>query len=871
MFLKYALIHERQCLQALVSPEFVPFCLKSTGLSLNALSRALPSARYTADDLNQPQDFQATVSTSSHARLRRSSSIQADEYRHTEEIDAATFADSLSHERGSSLPGSVEVAIEHPLAHSSSETSEIVDEDDASEVAHGGETLQVELPDVVMADFPGSHKKHHNPIQRGISKIINVATGRSKARKARSSSEGTPVVSQSSAPSKKRLLKYEESVFSLGNSSGVDEAWFKLACPEDVVLPNLTPGRWRIMSEANLLASVLSVYCNNETLMTTGAYVVRKLCFLESADMLDDVSSIRCRLANTSLVSVLLEALRQFKKNHQTVSTILVALGNLAISRVLATQIGDRGLSLIVASMSLHRSRPKVIEYGTFLLLNVCDSRVEYKRKLRSLGMPQLVVKILDKFVSSLRPDHHHPAVIAAEGGPTSATFTESQKSPRDVASEKSEKSDKPHHHRHHHHTVTNSSGSHASSSSAPSTGASASSHPTWKEKLFNSVQPAIDLHEFLNDIQLQSENEGGDSPRSRGHVGGSGGSSEAELSTAETDEEESYGDDDSSEASAEEESATGEDEKDEKACKWMYKRRPHFAQLQADFCHRRAPELTMMKRLLDLMSVLGSEYDILKPELALKTATLLGDMTISLFGCPWPHVDALLTSAFRTLVVIFEWDTQSRDWRYNLKLVRSLTILSRMFVRAHVPLRYSSSCNLVIFSIIWKKWDQDVMRKRLINLIVASLRLEMSFKSGRGDSMRLASSASSSAPSDAKSGASAQNHTRSRSVVIPSAAMLGDMAHAFYDLRGYIRDTGVLQVLRALRDDEALFEEAERDRISDILDEFEDNPLLRGRHRQRQAMMQQMQQLQQQQQAAPDAAAPIASANDALPVQAQA
>ena len=77
---------------------------------------------------------------------------------------------------------------------------------------------------------------------------------------------------------------------------------------------------------------------------------------------------------------------------------------------------------------------------------------------------------------------------------------------------------------------------------------------------------------------------------------------------------------------------------------------------------------------------------------------------------------------------------------------------------------------------------------------------------------------------------------------------MLGDMAHAFYELRGYIRDTGVLQVLKSLHEDEDLLEEAERGRLADALDEFEDNPLLRGRHRQRQQIAQQNQQLRAQQ-----------------------
>lgn len=858
MMLKYALIHERQCLQALVSADFAPYCLKSTGLQLNALSRALPSARYTTNDLDHAHESAATSSAPRRAGLKRSKSIPADEYGHTEEIEASPLSDSLTLEHASSLPGSVEVAIENPLAHSSSEASEIADEDDASEMAHGGETVQVDLPDVIIADSPGALKKHYNPIHRGFSKLIHVATGRSKARKARSNSEGTPVVSKPLSSSKKRSFKFDESNATQGHSSGADEAWFRLPTPSDVALPNFTPGCWRIMSEANLLASVLSVYNGNERLVSTGAYMVRKLCFIEPATTLEEEGSIRSRLANTSIVSVLLEALRQFKKNHVTVSSILVALGNLAISRVLATQIGDRGLSLIVNVMSMHRSAAKVIEYGTFLLLNVCDGRVEYKRKLRSLGMPQLIVKILDKFVASLMPNRNHPAVIAADhpiSPLTGATATASSRATSSAsmslsASAPSSKTHTPS-------VSATSSSSLTSSLKSVSSSATASSATCWREKLSLSIQPAIDLHLFMRESQLSSEDgdDVPDSPRSREQAGGSGGSSEMDLSTAETEEETSTEDYDSTEESSDEHLGDEEDAKDEKACKWMLKKRPHFAQLQADFAHQRTAEISMMRRLLDLMSVLGSEYDILKPDLAVKTANLLGDLTIALFGCPWPQVDLLLSSAFRTLIVIFEWESQSRELRDNAQLVRSLSILSKLFMRAHIPLKYSPSCNLVIFSLIWKKWDQSAMRKRLVNLIVSSLRLLVAevdaAKADRADPVQISSATSSSAsmsslPEMKTNGGSFT--WRPRAIVIPSAAMLGDMAHAFYELRGYIRDTGVLQVLRSLREDEDLFEEAERDRLGDALDEFEDNPLLRGRHRQRQQMMQQMQQLQAQQ-----------------------
>lgn len=855
MMLKYALIHERQCLQALVSADFAPYCLKSTGLQLNALSRALPSARYSANELDHALEEAATPSAPRRAGLKRSKSIPAEEYGHTEEIEASPLSDSQTLEYASSLPGSVEVAIENPLAHSSSEASEIADDDDASEMAHGGETLQVDLTDVVIADSPGALKKHYNPIHRGISKLIHVATGRSKARKARSNSEGTPVASKPITPAKKRTFKFEESYSAQGHSSGADEAWFKLPTPSDVALPNFTPGRWRIMSEANLLASVLSVYNGNERLISTGAYMVRKLCFIEPATTLEEEGSIRSRLANTSIVSVLLEALRQFKKNHVTVSSILVALGNLAISRTLATQIGDRGLSLIVSVMSLHRSATKVIEYGTFLLLNICDERVEYKRKLRSLGMPQLVVKILDKFVSTLLPNRNHPAVIAADhptglASASTASMASGSASIGTLSLSASAPSSKTHA------PIASATSSSSLTSSLKSNSTSSASSSS-REQLSLSIQPAIDLQLFLRESQLSSENEDDvpESPRSREQAGGSGGSTEADLSTAETDEETSTEDYDSTEESVQEYLGDEEEAKDEKACKWMLKKRPHFAQLQADFAHRRTGELAMMRRLLDLMSVLGSDYDIIKPELAIKTVNLLGDLTIALFGCPWPQVDTLLGSAFRTLIVIFEWEGQSRELRDNALLVRSLSILSKLFMRSHIPLKYSPSCNLVIFSLVWKKWDQNAMRKRLVNLIVSSLRLLVSevdaAKANRSEPVHFSSTTSSSASMSSLPEMKSNKNAftwRPASIVIPSAAMLGDMAHAFYELRGYIRDTGVLQVLKSLHEDEDLLEEAERGRLADALDEFEDNPLLRGRHRQRQQIAQQNQQLRAQQ-----------------------
>lgn len=862
LLLKYALIHERQCLSALISADFSPFCLRSSGLQLDALSRALPSARYTVNDFNQLQDPSATHSRGRRAGLKRSQSIPADDYRHTEENEASVIAEANEHLHAPSPPASVEVAIENPLEHNSSEEVENVAEEEVNEIPSGGESVQVDLPDVVLADTPNSLKKHHNPLQRSITKLFHVATGKSKARKPRSNSEGTPVASSLPMlhPSKKRVYKFEESGYGQDVNPGVDEAWFKLPNPANFRLPNSASTHWRMMSETNLLASVLSVYGNNERLICTGAYVIRKLCYMESPALLDEPTSIRCRLANTTVVSVLLDALRQFKKDHHTVAAILVALGNLAISSVLASQIGDRGLSLIVAAITLHRSKPKVVEFGAFLLLNVCDGRIEYKRKLRSLGMPQLIVKILDKFVSSLKPNRHHPSVIASDIMSSSSSSSIEASPSKSVKNLRTSEGSSP--------NKKVQPIAHATiprlNASTPSKVNVSSIQRTWRDRLAAVVQPTIDLQESMTDSQLPSESDDvPDSPRSREHGGGSGGSSEADFLTDESDDETAEAE---SEVAAEVRprddenygnNGEAEEELDEKACKWMLKRRPLFAQLQGDFGHlRRSEELVMMRRLLDLLSVLSSGYDMIKPELAQKAISLLGELTVALFGCPWPHIDSLLNSAFRALVVIYEWDVQSHDWRHNSILARSLCILSKAFLRAEVPLKYDYSCFLIIFSIIWKRPDQNWLRKRLVNLIVSMFRMEANNLDLSNSSYEFglrSQSSSSVGPQEEAKGSK-------RSVsIFHAAAMLGDMAHSFYEIRMYICETGVLKILKVLSEDENMFKLEDRNRIGDILDEFEDNPLLRGRHRQRQAMMQQMQQLQQQQQQddAPIAPAP--------------
>lgn len=956
LLLKYAMTHERQCLQALISADFVPLCLRSSGISLSALSRALPTARYASLYPNESEEPCPTEKSQSKPSLKRHKSTGSEIEKPNH---ASSRADSDAELIASSAPLSIDALVDNIIPQELKLENIIEARGEGGErFARAGERRENarsptgssdsgEIADVMIADSPATSKKRANPLQRGFSKLLNVSTWRNKSKGEGEASGIQEEGSGSASPrgthtTKRRALKFEDPLpIAQGeNASGVDEAWFKMKEPKQFKIPGFCrSGRWRVMSEINLLVSTMSVYCNNERLTCIGAYVVRKMCFLDGDTNNED--SIRSRFANSPIVTVLLDALTHFKKSAQTVASVLVALGNLALSNLLACQIGDRGLTLIFNAIQRHRANPKVVEYGTFLLLNVCDARVEYKKKLRSIGIHQFIVKELSRFVKSIQPNSHHPAIIAQETTPytTQKQSRRAQKwrsenekvnsgaeipfnSPNqslsslpcfDTASTQtmsSQSTTNKDGKRCRTESSSSASGSHSASSSTsnytkqssqasneasrddeagnvrPPQGTSALNLPipfpspslpasqvatprstsssntlakplpmTSQARVLASLKPVIDLHHLLRDICEYGENEysshtdkHSESPRegsSYGDVGQEeeGGEIEEEDSASESSEE-------SAEESEEEEEqvSSKEEDKDEKTCKWILKKRPQFVQLEYDLSHHRNADMAMLRRLLDLLSVLGADYDILKSDLAIKTTKLLGNLIIALYGCPWAPVDTLLSSAFRALVVIYEWDVTARDSRYNDVLVRSLLLLSGAFVKAQITLRYMASCFLVIFSLIWKSWSVNILHKRLIKVISASLKQEIVFggqKQEISHRVLLRRQTSYLMGNSGRPGGTVTS-SNSRSVAIPSAAMLGDLAREHYELREFIRGTGVLQLLRTLRDQdetEGGYEEDERLRLADILDEFEDNPLLRGRHRARQELQLQLQQ----------------------------
>jgi hypothetical protein len=778
LFLKYALLFERFSAQALISSSFRPYCLKSTGVSIAALAKSLPSAHKFFEQTTLAAPYASNTQTSEFRERQVNSATQGFS------APTAKLNESLAVSTATQL---FEEMIDHPPSSGIAQEETIEAPNRLNSGVGGGEDLSFVDPDIAIPDAPRILPKSHNSLHRSLSKLKKVI---GLVQKQPKSTPNLPVNASRIPPlpalglphssAKKRHLQVEEPIPREEALSGADEAWFTLPDPKNLQVPGLVTGGWRVMSEMNLLVNTISVFRLNPKVVTVGAYMVRRLCYSASPAVEDDVNSIRNRLPYTAIVNILLDALETLKKDVTAVAAILVALGNLALSPVSACSIGDHGLGLIFRVMKRHRSIPKIIEYSIFLLLNVCDKRIEYKKKLRDLDVPQFIVKELAKFVHSLRPnDKTHAKASSDAKGPSpkpSESLTASLKGV--VASYDS---------------VTHRHTPHSELSASP-----------------------IASHEQSSLVDSQGAAAGG-SERSA--------HSESSISVPDLIEEGEQHVEEVSEEMEGEENGTGsaDDVIDERACAWMLKNRPSLAALHLDLILHRPADLRMINRLLDMLCVLSADYDILKTDLALKSANLIGDLIVMLFGSPWPAVDAVLKSAFRCLLVIYEWDVHHQDWASCARLVHSLLFLARAFVKARIRLPYATNCYLVIFSLVWKRWDQHAERKELVNLIISSLHLEQLLAGSRG---------SHSARTRASHGTSSTSQKPNSTVsplLIPGAAMLGDLAHSFYNLRTHIRDVGGIQLLRVFKEG---LEGDTLARLNDILDEFEDNPLLRGLHR---------------------------------------
>jgi hypothetical protein len=814
------------------------------------------------------------------------------------------------------------------------ETEEATEEEDENFEEAGTEDT-VAIPDLATT-------KKHSTLHRSFSKFKQVVGMIHKSTKATTLPQPVSSKTKSSGQllppkaSKKRSVKFEEHV--QGVTGGVDEAWFHLAEPSSKLakIGRSSTTRWRVMTEANLIVSVMAVYAFNPKVITVGAYMVRRMCFSGANPPTDEIASLRMRLANTPIVTVLLDALENFRKDQEVVTAVLVALGNLALTNVAACAIGDHGLGRVVRAMKRHKDVPKVVDCGIILLLNVTDTRVEYKKKLRELSVPHFLVKELAKFVHSLHQATRSPTDDMRSGSsiasntpsdrqtPTKRYGKKSSSKPSRAASNISENL-KPVIRAHKLiqlgetlpcpiHEARNGVSSPLPSSTTASTPSSTSiveksdakdvltrrprkdsNRPSKSKRNNGNIEQVeqIDMDEQSSSSSFSSSSASPSSPSlwsgdasrysgatppanlasldisssspvaftpvnsQRSRVG-SNGPAVMPTSRSGHDNDNGFGDstqftmdgfdNDDPELDIDQDGDTndeasrrprGVDKKDPKSSAWTLRRRPPFSFLASQVAERGA-EFATMRRVIDLITVLGADYDILRLDVTLKCSSLLGDAIIILFGLPLPHVDLLLSSAFRCLLVIYEWDIQHQDWTYSSQLVRSLLMLSDALVSAHIFLQYLSNCFLVCFSLVWKRMDQYEERRLLVDLLIASMRM-------------IAPKPSDEDPRSHKTSSSASltnSHARN-ALIITGAAMLGDLAHSYYDLRTHIRDSGVIQVIRSLRDQ--VVDPKHLDRLNDILDEFEDNPLLRGRHHpQPQQPQQQADQPNQPQQAVP-------------------
>jgi len=866
LFLKYVVLHERCCAQALVSPDFRPFCLRATGVSLSVLSRSLPSARFfsttssSSTDPSHPPSPSTTTTTTTSTISTTDSQLQSAANTSLAPNAPPTPEPALSASRLELVYPHVSHRTE-PLSFNApqaqgAQTGEERGEDEPALDAGGGEVPNVDIPGFFMSDAVPSAKKPHGVLRRSLSKLKHVAHLFHKPSKSSSSGDGQGSFS-------KRLVKYDSpqvddvlsgepksSITVASVVEGVDKAWFGLADPKSLCIPGLASSRWRVMSEENLLVSVMSVYRFNPRVISVGAYIVRRLCYLEPPSLLHNLHSIRARLSSTSIVDALLQALEEYQKECTLASAILVALGNLALTSVSARAIGERGLPLVVRVMKRHHSVPRVVDYGIFLLLNVCDGQQEFKRKLRDLDFPELAVKQIAKFIRPLRPNGKFVPTAA----PTStAPATASQAPPAPRKDQKAFDS-----------SITIASTTlNEVSASLVSAGA--------KGQVLTSLKPVLDSYRFQpprSQLALSSSYDQRSLTDSIPYIVGCGGS-EAGVTDSTTSEGEDSFDVTSGDMDLEEEvkeevwrrQTRDIEEADERASRWILKRRPTLSFVQSVLHNEhRLSELAMIRKYLDVLCVLGSDYDMLKPDLAVKCATLIGDLIIMLYGIPLPHVDSLLVAAFRCLLVIFEWGVLNQDSAYCGPFLFSLIFFSETFIKSHIMVPYMINCYLIIFSLLWKRWDHTRERRRFVDILIATLKLEalrrppsmlnaMTSSSSSGHTRAaesrtrktssssvpsLASPSSSPIPTSTSASSSLSSSTATTSptsapqtqlLLITCAAMLGDFAHASYEMRSHIRDSGVLQLLRLYRDEA---QGTTLDKLNDSLDEFEDNPLLR-------------------------------------------
>lgn len=766
LFLKYAILYERFSAQALMSQNFRPYCLKCTGVSLPSLAKLLPShdQRFSAAYHIPPSEWRSPTSPETARQAETSPSSTKSSVSPSNTILAP-----------SPEPQTMPVAIEHqenaPIADETGEQAQ----NDENTAGEGGELEDPTDLQVAIADGSSFSFKPHGSLLKSLSKLKNMMD---RMRKTPKTVPSPAPVSKSPGPassgSKRRHLAFDDNLAQEVTHYGVDEAWFRLADPKNLVVPGFAFGDWRVKSEVQHLVDLVSAFHLNPRVVSIGAYIVRRLCYLDSATDSSIVSSIRTRLSSTGVEEMLLETLEVFKKDAAVVASILVALGNLALANVSACFIGEHGLSLIVRVMKRHRDSPKIIENAIFLLLSVCDKRIEYKKKLKNLDLPQFIVKSLNKFVASIR-----------------------QSDKPSAASSKSSKKNEPKPAEALNASLSSSILSYSSSTSPKTSSVLSSSSNT---------------HDRSSLVDSQGMNHGGsdrgahsDSYSSMPELGEA-----VEVVAAEVSEE----------ASEEEEDILGRTEApNERTCKWIMKHRVLPTTLHDDWIQQHLSDIMMIRRLLDMLSVLSADYDIVKGDLSLKSATVISEIIVMLFGAPYSCIDSVVTSAFRCLLVIYEWDVHNEVWSNLEMFVHSLLILASSFVKAKIKLPYIANCYLLIFSLVWKKWNLDTERKELVNLILASLRQEVPQPSLDRESAASNESLANGAP---------KTTPKISPLLIPAAAMLGDMAQTFFSIRTHITDMGGVQLLRSFK--EGLEGENLR-RLSAALDEFEDNPLIRARN----------------------------------------
>jgi len=760
LFLKYAILYERFSAQALMSQNFRPYCLKCTGVSLPSLAKLLPSndQRFSAAYHIPPSEWRGPASpeTARQAETAPSST-------------KTSVSPSYPIVSPSPEPQTMPVAIEHqenaPVANETAEGAQNTEDTGQG----GGELEDPSDFQVAIADGSSFSFKPHGSLLKSLSKLKNMMD---RMRKTPKTTPSPAPISKSPGPTgagtKRRHLAFDDSLAVEVTRYGVDEAWFRLPDPKNLVVPGFAFGDWRVKSEVQHLVDLVSAFHLNPRVVSIGAYIVRRLCYLDSATDSADVSSIRTRLSSTGVEEMLLETLEVFKKDTEVVASILVALGNLALAHVSACFIGDHGLGLIVRVMKRHRESPKIIENAIFLLISVCDKRIEYKKKLRNLDLPQFIVKSLNKFISSIRQSDKPTAVA-------SKSSKKNEPKPAEALNA----------------ALNNSILSHPSSAS-PKPSSILSSSSTIASSLVDSQGMT---------------NGGSDRAHSDSY------SSMPEL--GEADEAADANDDSDEEEGILHRTVAP----NERTCKWIMKHRVLPTTLQDDWVQQHLFDIMMIRRLLDMLTVLSADYDIVKGDLSLKSATVISEIIVMLFGAPFPSIDSVVTSAFRCLLVIYEWDVHNEVWSNLEMFVHSLLILASSFVKAKIKLPYIANCYLLIFSLVWKKWNLDTERKELVNLILASLRQEVPQPSYDSESKEL----------NASSGSGASKTTPKVSpLLIPAAAMLGDMAQTFFSIRTHITDLGGVQLLRSFK--EGLEGENLR-RLSAALDEFEDNPLIRARN----------------------------------------